>query len=496
MSYLLTIDQGTTSSRAIIFAADFTEVASHQVEFQQFFPSNGWVEHDALEIWKSVLITVRQALHKAQLAAEDIAAIGITNQRETVVAWQQSTGKPIAPAIVWQDRRTESACRRLREQNLGEGIKHKTGLVLDPYFSASKIQWLLDNTAGAEQLVADNDLLVGTMDTWLIWNLTGGQVHATDATNASRTQLFNIREQCWDEELTTLFGVPDTILPNVYDSAADFGETDASLFGQSIPIRGVAGDQQAALVGQRCWQAGEFKSTYGTGCFAMANTGSKIIYSEHQLLTTVAYRINGQTHYAIEGSIFMAGAVIQWLRDSLGIISTASECEALAGAVEMDHGVVMVPAFTGLGAPHWAADARASISGMTRGTDKRHIASAALQSVAFQSADLFAAMRSDGVELRQLKVDGGMVNNSLFCQWLADFSELSIQRSGFTEATALGVAYLAALGAGLVNELEALPQPKDVGDRFDPKVDPAIRETLLSRWHAAVSHELKRVDNS
>ncbi|RMA79484.1 glycerol kinase GlpK [Umboniibacter marinipuniceus] len=494
MNFILSIDQGTTSSRAIIFDEDFSEVASHQQEFQQYFPKNGWVEHDALEIWESVLVAVRKALSSAQLSAKEIKAIGITNQRETVVAWQKSTGKPIAPAIVWQDRRTEDFCRQLRQRELGEMINSKTGLVLDPYFSASKIQWLLENTSGARQLIAEEDLLVGTIDTWLIWKLTGGAKHTTDATNASRTQLFNIRQQCWDDELLALFNIPKRILPAVHDCAADFGETVATLFGDRIAIRGVAGDQQAALIGQRCWQPGDIKSTYGTGCFVMANTGSDIIVSEHKLLSTVAYRLDGRTHYAIEGSIFMAGAIIQWLRDSLGIISSASETERLAADVEVDHGVIMVPAFTGLGAPHWAADARASISGMTRGTDKRHIASASLQSVAFQSADLFAAMESDGVELTQLKVDGGMVKNSLFCQWLADFSKLRIVRNDFSEATALGAAYLAALGSGLAQDLNSLPNPAPHSESFSPRINPSLRDQLMKRWHAAVSIELSRND--
>jgi glycerol kinase len=487
---ILAIDQGTTSTRAIIFAPDSSIIAVAQQEFAQHYPHDGWVEHDPEDIWTSTIVVCREAVSKAIAKGARIAAIGVTNQRETTVVWDRSTGQTIYNAIVWQDRRTADSCRTLQEQGLFEAVNSRTGLLLDPYFSASKVAWILDNVEGARDKARAGELAFGTIDSFLIWRLTDGKVHATDVTNASRTNLFNIHDMAWDDKLLEIFNVPKSVLPEVKECADDYGHTTEELFGFSLPILGVAGDQQAASIGQCCFQPGAIKSTYGTGCFVMLNTGTQAFASKNKLLTTVAYTIKGKTHYALEGSIFIAGAAVQWLRDGLGLIRSASETEALAKSVEDDHGVFMVPAFAGLGAPHWAPDARGAIYGLTRGTTNAHFVRAALESVCYQTTDLMQAMAEDGVSIHKIRVDGGMVGNNWLCQFLANILNITVERPQILETTALGAAYLAGLQAGIYASIEDLASRNKVDVEFNSTMDKTSREQLLKGWQSAVQSTL------
>lgn len=488
--YLLAIDQGTTSTRAILFDADGRPQASHAIELHQLYPDNGWVEHAPEEIWESVAACCRIVTRGVD--ARQIAGIGIANQRETTIIWDRRTGRPIHNAVVWQDRRTVERCRALRAAGLEGMIAARTGLLLDPYFSATKIGWLLDNVPAARERAERGELAFGTVDTWLIWKLTGGQVHATDATNASRTLLFDLKSLAWDNDLLTAFNVPASLLPEVCDSAGLFGQTDTGLFGAPVPILGVAGDQQAAAVGQACFLPGEVKSTYGTGCFALVNTGSIPATSQNRLLTTCALRVGGTASYALEGSIFVAGAVVQWLRDALGVISRADEIESLVQSANPIEGLYFVPAFTGLGAPYWDPDVRGVICGLTRNTGAAEIAMAALDSVCFQTRDLLEAMARDVMsaglsKLTCLKVDGGMTRNDWFCQRLADITGLVVARPKVTETTALGAAYLAGLAAGLFRDIDDICARWTLDHRFVPSMPDDQRERLYKGWTAAVA---------
>ena len=486
-THLLAIDQGTTSSRAVVYDAALTPVASAQREFTQHFPQSGWVEHDAEEIWDGVVAVCRDALAQAGLEAADIAGIGITNQRETTVVWDRATGRPIANAIVWQDRRTAAHCRALEGAGHGAVVTERTGLRLDPYFSATKIAWLIDHIDGARKRAQAGELAFGTIDTFLLWRLTGGRVHATDATNASRTALFDISAQQWDASLLELFDVPAALMPEVRDCAAEFGATDAELFGAAIPVRGIAGDQQAALIGQACFAPGMTKSTYGTGCFVISNTGGTLLRSQHQLLSTIGYRLGGETTYALEGSIFVAGSAIQWLRDALGAIEHAADTEAIAAAHGIERDVVVVPAFTGLGAPYWDPDARGAVFGLTRGGGREALVTATLQSVALQTWDLVGAMRDDGVTPAEIRVDGGMVANDWFLQFLADVTGSNIERPRQTESTVLGAAALAGLQAGLFDSLDALSDAWQRDASFSPTLPDAEVDALTGAWRDAVA---------
>ncbi|MFC3092864.1 glycerol kinase [Alteromonas sediminis] len=487
MSFILAIDQGTTSTRAIIFSSKGEPLHTAQQEFPQAFPCDGWVEHDPEQIWQSVLNTCREVLAKSGISANQINTLGITNQRETTVIWDKSTSVPIYPAIVWQDRRTAPYCESLsQDAELDEYLRQKTGLLLDPYFSATKIKWILDNVTDARTRAENGGLAFGTIDTYLIWKLTGGRCHYTDATNASRTLLFDLEKQQWDPHLLETFSVPQTLLPEVKDSADEFGLVDPTLLGAPIPIQAVAGDQQAALFGQTCFEKGMAKSTYGTGCFMMLNTGETPLRSNHKLLTTVAYRLNGQPTYALEGSIFMAGATVQWLRDGLQLISHASESEALAKKASKNNGVFLVPAFTGLGAPYWDPDARGAIMGLTRDTGIAEIVAAGLQSVCYQTKDLQKAMESDGARPITLRVDGGMSNNDWVMAYLADVLGAQVDRPKITETTALGVAYLAGLQAGIFENFSALTSLWKIDKSFTPKLTKAERDAAYSGWCQAV----------
>jgi glycerol kinase len=491
--FVLAIDQGTTSSRAIVFGADQAIVAFAQQEFTQHFPASGWVEHDPEDIWRTMLETARGALKSASLDADKIAAIGITNQRETTLVWDRRTGKPIHNAIVWQDRRTADICARLRASGAEAEVTKKTGLVLDPYFSGTKIAWMLDNVEGARNAAAAGHLAFGTVDTFLLWRLTGGRVHATDATNASRTLLYDIHRNDWDDGLLRLLGVPRAMLPEVNDSAADFGTTDPSLIGGAIAIRGVAGDQQAATVGQACFKPGMVKSTYGTGCFAVLNTGEEAVASKNKLLTTIAYRIDGRTTYALEGSIFIAGAAVQWLRDGLKIIEHVSQSGTLAAEADPDQRVILVPAFTGLGAPHWDASARGALFGLTRATGPKELARAALESVAFQTLDLVEAMRRDwakGGGETVLRVDGGMVASDWTMQRLADILNAPVDRPHALETTALGAAWLAGRAAGVWPDMEAFARSWKRDRRFEPRMNAEARAAATRAWRSAVERTL------
>ncbi len=486
--HLLAIDQGTTSSRAMLFDEQCQPVSVAQQEFTQHFPRDGWVEHDPEEIWQSVLAVVREALSKAELDATEVLAIGITNQRETTVVWDATTGEPVYPAIVWQDRRTAAFCDRLQTEGHEPLINQRTGLLIDPYFSATKLRWVLDNVDGARERAERGELRFGTIDCFLLWRLTDGRVHRTDATNASRTMLFNIHDQQWDEDLLQLLEIPRSLLPEVMDNAADFGQTDPTLFGASLPIAAMAGDQQAALIGQACFAPGSVKSTYGTGCFMVMNTGDQPVASSHRLLTTVGYRLGGRTTYALEGSIFVAGAAIQWLRDGLKLIRHADETEALAEQVGDQSGVYLVPAFTGLGAPYWDPQARGAIFGLTRDTGIAEIVTAGLQSVCFQTRDLLEAMTADGaIATSALRVDGGMVVNNWMVQALANTLGAPVDRPQVTETTALGVACLAGLHMGLFDSLEAIAARWDCARSFQPAMPEERREALYSGWLDAVS---------
>jgi glycerol kinase len=487
--YILAIDQGTTSTRAILFDANARPVASHTIELRQIFPDNGWVEHDAMEIWQATLACCRSALKG--VPAQDVAALGITNQRETTVIWERSTGVPLHHAIVWQDRRTADRCRALKSRKWEPKIVAKTGLLLDPYFSATKMEWLFDHLPGSRKRAEQGEIAIGTIDAWLIYKLTGGRVHASDVTNASRTMLLNLKTLEWDVELLKLFGVPKAALPDVRDSSGTFGETEPSLLGAAIPILGVAGDQQAAAFGQACFNPGDVKSTYGTGCFALVNTGPKVPSSKNRLLATSAFRIGKKSIYAIEGSIFVAGAVVQWLRDAIGVIKTADEIEALARTAKDAQGLYFVPAFTGLGAPYWDPEARGAIFGLTRDMGAAEIARAALDAVCFQTRDLLEAMAKDmkrsGLRPpRALKVDGGMVRNDWFCQRLSDLTGLPVDRPRVTETTALGAAYLAGLSAGLFKDTKDIASRWALDRRFSPQMKPGPRNALYDGWKSAV----------
>ena len=490
MSYVLAFDQGTTSSRSLIFDREGSVVSIAQIEFEQIFPRSGWVEHDPEAIWRSQVGTAVEALQRAGLSAKDIAAVGITNQRETTILWDKATGKPIHNAIVWQDRRTSDLCGRLRASH-GETIRQKTGLEIDAYFSASKIAWLLENVAGARTRAEAGELGFGTVDTWLLWKLTGGRLHLTDVSNASRTMLFNIHSLGWSEELLDIFGVPRALLPEVRSSSEIFGEIDAPEELSGIAIAGIAGDQQAALFGQACFETGATKNTYGTGCFMLQNTGETPIGSKNRLLTTVGWRIGDRTDYALEGSVFVGGAVVQWLRDSLGIINSAGDVERLAESVPDNGGVYFVPAFVGLGTPHWNQEARGTIVGLTRGTGRAHIARAALEAIAFQSADLLDAMRADSSkELGELRVDGGATANSLLMQIQADLLQIPVVRAATSETTALGAAYLAGLAAGVWESKAELTEHWKAIERIEPQMPAALAASLRSRWREAVDRSL------
>jgi glycerol kinase len=483
----MAIDQGTTSSRAILFDHGGNIIAMDQKELQQHFPGNGLVEHNACEIWSLTLDICHGVLRKAGATGADITGIGITNQRETAVLWDRATGEPVHMAIVWQDRRTASVCQQLQADGHEPIVTDKTGLLLDPYFTATKLTWLLDNVPGARERAEKGELAFGTIDTWLLWNLTGGQSHLTDATNASRTLLFNIHTQDWDDDLLALFRVPRAILPEVRDCASDFGSTKADIFGVPVPIGGIAGDQQAALFGQACFEPGMAKSTYGTGCFLILNTGEQIVRSHHRLLTTVGYRLNGKPTYAIEGSIFIAGATIQWLRDGLKLISSAGETEMMARKSREDCGVYLVPAFTGLGAPYWDPQARGAIIGLTRSTGIENVVAAGLHSVGYQTRDLTEAIMSDVKSpLGTIRVDGGMVKNNLVTQFLANILGVNVDRPVITETTALGVAYLAGLQTGVFGSLEEIAGLWQKDRTFKPEMDEAQRQKLYDGWRDAV----------
>ena len=488
---ILAIDQGTTSTRSIVFDAQARVLATGQAEFAQHYPQDGWVEHDAEDIWRDTLATAREAIAKAALGAGDIAAIGITNQRETTVLWDRATGVPLHKAIVWQDRRTADICAALKAAGHEALVRARTGLLLDPYFSATKLGWLLDHVPGARARAERGELAFGTIDSFLLWRMTGGRVHATDATNASRTMLFDIHRQIWCEDLLDLFGIPASLLPEVRDSSGLFGMSDPDLFGAAIPIAGIAGDQQAALVGQACFGAGMAKATYGTGCFMLLNTGEQAVASDKRLLTTTAYRLGGKVAYAVEGSIFVAGAAIKWLRDGLGLITHASQTDDLATRVADNGGVYMVPAFVGLGAPHWDAHARGLICGLTLNSSAAHVARAALESVGYQTADLVTAMIDDGAARPSaLRVDGGMSANDWLCQFLADILEIPVERPTNLETTALGAAFLAGMGVGLWDGPAGVAALTRRADRFEPAGDPDTRAALLAGWRKALERAL------
>jgi len=485
--HLLAIDQGTTSSRAIVFDAGGRAVASAQREITQHYPASGWVEHDPEEIWQTTLDVARQAVTAAG-GAERIAAVGITNQRETVVLWDRRDGRPLHRAIVWQDRRTADLCARLQAAGHEPAVTARTGLLLDPYFSASKLHWLLEQVPEARKRAEAGELACGTIDSWLLWRLTGGRVHATDATNAARTLLYNIHDQCWDGEMLALFDIPAALLPEVRDSAADFGCTEPGLFGRPLPVAGIAGDQQAATVGQACFRPGMIKSTYGTGCFVLLNTGATAVPSRNRLLTTIAYRLGGETTYALEGSIFVAGAAIQWLRDGLHLIESAGQSEALAAGAGEDSGVYLVPAFTGLGAPHWDPQARGAIFGLTRDTGIGEIVRAALEAVCYQTRDLLQALAADsGTPITTLRVDGGMVANNWLLQFMAGLLDLPVERPTVIETTALGAACLAGLQVGLFDSLAEVERRWQRSARFEPQMDGQLRQRLLQGWQKAVA---------
>lgn len=485
--YILSLDQGTTSSRAILFDHDGLPVSSAQKEFTQHFPQPGWVEHDAEEIWATQSGVAAEALARAGTDSKSVAAIGITNQRETTVVWNRKTGKPVCRAIVWQDRRTAGFCDKLKQDGYAEMIQQKTGLIIDAYFSATKVKWILDNVGGAREMAENGELAFGTIDSWLVWNLTGGKLHITDVSNASRTMLFNINTMQWDDELLKLFSVPASVLPAVCPSSSIYGNT-SGLFATEIPIAGIAGDQQAALFGQMCTEPGMVKNTYGTGCFMMLNIGSRPIASKNRLLTTVAWQIGNEVTYALEGSIFIAGAVVQWLRDGLGIISESAQVEKLASGVSSSEGVYFVPAFAGLGAPHWDQHARGTMVGITRGTTSAHIARASLESIAYQTADILEAMNADsGIDIKELRVDGGATVNNSLMQFQADVLQALVVRPRITETTALGAAYLAGLAVGYWSGIAETSKQWQKDRIFSPVMDEAVSDSLLKGWHRAVN---------
>lgn len=485
--YILSFDQGTTSSRAIVFDKAGAIVSTAQKEFRQIFPKPGWVEHDANEIWSTQMGVAAEAITKAGLSIQHIAAIGITNQRETTIVWDKKTGIPVYNAIVWQDRRTADYCDQLKAAGHAKLIQEKTGLIVDAYFSATKVKWILDNVAGARERAMNGELLMGTIDTWLVWKLTNGQVHVTDVSNASRTMLYNIHSLQWDQDLLERFSIPAAMLPQVKSSSEIYGYTQSILTSHPVPIAGIAGDQQAALFGQQCTQPGMVKNTYGTGCFMLMNTGEKPVASTNQLLTTIAWQVNGVTHYALEGSVFIAGAVVQWLRDGLKIIRTSAEIETLAGQVSSADGVYVVPAFAGLGAPYWNQHARGTIVGITRGTTSAHIARAAVESIAYQTMDVLKAMEADsGISIKELRVDGGATVNNMLMQFQADLLQTAVVRPTTVETTALGAAYLAGLAVGFwssVSEIQSIWEKDRV---FSPEMSLANRDALAAGWAKAV----------
>ena len=486
-SYILALDQGTTSSRAIIFDKSGTIVSVAQKEFTQYFPQAGWVEHDPNEIWSTQIGVAAEAITKAGITVQQIAGIGITNQRETTVVWDRDSGQPIHNAIVWQDRRTSGFCDQLKVEGKAEIIQQKTGLIIDAYFSASKIKWILDNTEGAREKASQGRLCFGTIDTWLLWKLTNGKVHATDVTNASRTMLCNIHTLQWDGELQDIFDIPGNMLPQIRSCSEVYGYTDQIFTSSNIPIAGIAGDQQAALFGQMCIEPGMVKNTYGTGCFMLLNTGSKAVISQNKLLTTVAWKIGDMTHYALEGSVFIAGAVVQWLRDGLQIIRSSSEIESLATTVKSTEGVYVVPAFAGLGAPYWNQHARGTITGITRGTTSAHIARAALESIAYQTLDVLQAMEADAdIKIKELRVDGGATVNDFLMQFQSDMLQCKVVRPSVTETTALGAAYLAGLATGFWKDIEEIKQQWAVEKTFNPTFSAEKRDELYSGWNRAI----------
>ena len=491
MTYLLALDQGTSSSRSIVFDAQGRIVAMAQEELTQFYPQPGWVEHDPLEIWRTQLATARDVLTKAGISAQQVHAIGITNQRETTVVWNRKTGQPIHKAIVWQDRRAEPACAALRERGMAPTIRQKTGLLVDAYFSGTKLQWILDHVPDARAQAAHGELAFGTVDSWLLWQLTGGRVHATDVSNAARTMLFNVHSNTWDAELLQALNIPHGLMPNVLPSAAYFGEIEPSLLGHSIPVGGMAGDQQSALFGQACFSAGMAKNTYGTGCFMLMHTGTQFQTSTNGLITTSAAQPGARPEFALEGSVFVGGAVVQWLRDGLGAIRSSAEVQALAQSVPDSGGVMLVPAFTGLGAPYWNPEARGTMTGLTRGSTLAHIARAALESIAFQSAALLQAMARDAQQagvatVTELRVDGGACVNDLLMQFQADLLGITVLRPQVTETTALGAAYLAGLSTGLYPDTASLSQLWKAERRFEPQISRAQAQEHMQRWEHAV----------
>ena len=490
MKAILAIDQGTTSTRAIAFSLNGKKLFSSQLEFKQYFPKNGWVEHNPNEIWLKTLKVIKNVSGKCKRKKIKIVTIGITNQRETTVLWDKTNGKPVYNAIVWQDRRTEDFCNRLKINNKESIIRKKTGLFLDPYFSATKARWIINNIPKAKKLIKEKKLLFGTIDTFLIWKLTSGKVHATDATNACRTMLFNINSNKWDNEILKLFSISKNILPEIKNSADNFGMTKKSIIGKSIPITGVVGDQQAATIGQCCFSPGSVKSTYGTGAFVLMNTGTKKIFSKNKLLTTICYRINNKNTYALEGSIFVAGAGVQWIRDKIKLINNAYETEKIAKSKKNNNGVYLVPAFTGLGAPYWRPNSRGVLSGLTRNTDWQDIVRAVIESVAYQSFDLFKAMNNDGLKPRVVKVDGGMVSNNWFSQFLSDILGIKVIRPKINETTALGAAFMAGLYIGEFNSLKSISKIWKIDKTFSPNINKSSRIKLLKGWKQAIERTL------
>jgi glycerol kinase len=495
-NYILALDQGTTSSRAILFDHSGKDKATTQKDFKQIFPQPGWVEHDPIEIWDSQIQSALNIAKQTNIDFGEVAAIGITNQRETTVVWDRETGKPIYNAIVWQDRRTSKYCDALKQKGYLDTIKKKTGLIIDAYFSATKLKWILDNVEGAKAKAKAGKLCFGTIDTWLIWNLTKGKTFVTDVSNASRTMLFNIKTLEWDNELLEIFEIPLNILPEVRESSEVYGVTDRSIFAVEIPISGIAGDQQAALFGQLCTEKGMVKNTYGTGCFLLMNTGDKLVYSNNNLLTTIAWKINGKTNYALEGSVFVGGAVVQWIRDGLNLIKDAKEIEDMANEVEDNGGVYFVPALTGLGAPYWDSYARGTIIGLTRGTTKSHIARAAIEGIAFQVYDIVKSMEADAnAKGTELRVDGGATANNLLLQFQADIFKFPVVRPDFLETTALGAAYLAGLAVGFWKTIEELKDQWSVDKIFKPNLEDSKVKILVGQWHKAVSRSKNWIED-
>ena len=495
MEYILAIDQGTTSSRAILFDKKMDPVSVSQKEFPQYFPNSGWVEHDPEEIWDSVFAACKEVMEKAGVTASDIKGIGITNQRETVVVWDKNTGKSLGNAIVWQDRRTASICEELKKKGLEDTVNEKTGLLLDPYFSSSKLSWVLDNTDNARDLAESGQLLFGTIDTFLLWKLTEGKVHSTDATNAARTMLYDIEHSHWSEEMCEIFQIPMNILPEVKDCASSFGET--SLFGARIPILGIAGDQQAATLGQACFEPGMIKATYGTGCFALLNTGSSIIRSKNKMLTTIAYQLGGETTYALEGSIFVAGAAVQWLRDGLNLIESSDQADNLALGADKNENIIFVPALTGIGAPYWNANCRGAIYGITRNSTQAEIALATLQSAGYQTRDLIGAMSADWKtqEITSLRVDGGMSASNITMQFMSDIVGIPIERPKILETTALGVAWLAGSYLDIYPDRKEFAKSWFVDKSYFPEMDLKMRDSLYGKWQAAIKSTLNFSEN-